>query len=223
MQPFRLPPPPFVPGASPWEGIVTAEVQPLVSKLVARRVQGLAWADLEAEDGVQRILIEVTLACRRWAKCHGPAKPAERYVWAAVHRARAKLYRSVKRAGPRTFIRPADTAEQDAPAIVVRSDCPGPDEVVEWRTTQRLYVEVTAGLFAGMDPGDEALLRLSAEGFAPSDIAAHVGRPGDNVHIAQRLYILRKRAREQLARLGIESLEDVHTFRGTRADVHAPD
>lgn len=214
MQPKLLPPPPLPEGASPWEPIVAAEVRPVVESLV-RKVRGLAWANLDHDDATQRVMNEVFLACRRWQKCHGPTKPAERYVWAAVHRARHKLYRSVKRAGPGL------TGQLDEQGDNLRATAPSAHDLAVHRAQQRLYVEVTAGLFANMDPEDATLMRLSAEGLAPADIAMQVGRPGDNVAVAQRLYVLRRRAREHLRRMGIETLEDVHELRESPFDVHA--
>lgn len=216
-----LPPPPLPAGASPWEGRVVADMEPMVAGLV-RRVHGLQSADWDEGDGVQRVLVEVTLACRRWAKVHGPTRPDERYVWAAIHRARKKLYRGVKRAAPRATIRPGDGDEWE-PVCVTPCNNPGPLEVAEGTARQRLYVEVTAGLFAGMSEDDAALMRLSADGMSPQEIADHVGRPGDNVVISQRLYVLRRRAREQLAKLGIWALEDVHELHESPFDAHHAD
>jgi DNA-directed RNA polymerase specialized sigma24 family protein len=191
-------------------------MEPAITNLV-RGVRLLEKADWNVDDGVQRILTEVMLACRRWAKCHGPTRPEERYIWAAIHRARRKLYRGVARACSRATIH---TTSEDGDVLAPVCPAPRPDRVVEERVRQRMYVEVTAGLFAALDDEDAELLRLYAEGLKPKEIAAQVGRPGDNVAVSQRLYMLRARAREQLARLGIVSLEDLHDLRESPFDAH---
>lgn len=220
MERHLLPPPPLAPGASPWEAIVAAEMEPMITNIV-RRVRGLQQADWEEADGVQRVLVEVMLACRRWAKVQGPDRPDERYIWSAIHRARKKLYRGVKRAGPRATIRPGDGDERE-PVCVPVCPRPGPLEVAEGAARQRLYVEVTAGLFAQMEDNDATLMRLSADGLSPAEIAVHLGRPEDNVAVSQRLYVLRRRAREQLRKLGIWALEDVHALHESPFDAAVP-
>jgi DNA-directed RNA polymerase specialized sigma24 family protein len=180
---------------------VLAQVRPVVEALVRGRVRGLALADLEPDDAVQRVLLEVVLACRRWSSQHGPTRPPERYVWAAVHRARAKLYRSVKRAHYKV---PADEV------FGLSSSEPSPEEVAERSSAHHLYVEVVAGLFSALSEEDAVLMRLSAQGLTPLDIADQLG--GDNVAVAQRLHWLRRRAREHLRRLGIEGMEDLHLY-----------
>jgi DNA-directed RNA polymerase specialized sigma24 family protein len=222
MQPtdrYLPPPPPLTDGTSPWEACVVEEVAPMVASL-ARRVRGLEVADADAGDATQRILEEVTKACRRWAKVHGPTRPDERYIWSAIHRARRKLYRTVKRASPRATIRPGDGSEAEAVCVAL-CDRATPAEAAEARSQHALYVQVAAGVYATLTEQDAALLRMSAEGMTPAAIAAEVGRPGDNVAISQRLYVLRRRAREHLAGLGIWTLDDVHALGESPPDVGA--
>ncbi len=220
--PSYLPPPPSLDeGASPWEAVVIAEVAPMAESL-ARRVHGLANADLDVKDGRQRILVEVTLACRRWALIHGPTRPNERYIWSAIHRARRKLYRNVRRSGPRATIRPGEGSESESVCVPL-CEAPTPAEAAEEASDRDLYVQVANGVYATLTPADAALLRMSSEGMTPQDIAEEVGRPGDNVAISQRLYVLRRRAREHLARLGIWALDDVHALGEYPCDVRHPD
>lgn len=215
-----LPPPPLPAGASPWEAVVVAEMRPAVRSLV-RSVRGLEKAAWTEDDAVQRLLVEIVLACRQWARKHGPGRPAERYVWAAIHRARRKLYRGVARGGKKLAAR---TGEYDDDEAVVVAVCPAPrpDEDLDRRERQAIYVEVTAGLFSLFSEEDTELLRLAAEGLAPREIAVQVGRPGDNVAVSQRLYVLRRRAREHLAGLGIDSLSALHHRTRDALDACAP-
>ena len=205
-------PPPLPPGSSPWEASAVAAVTPTV-QAIARRVRGLETCDQDQDDAVQRMLLEVILACRRWAATRGPGCPDSDYIWAAVHRAKGKLYRSVRRSGHRATIRPGDGNESD-PVCVTPCTGPTPAEVSEQARAQQSYAQVAAGVYALFPASDVALLRMAADGMTPAAIAHSVGRPGDNVAVSQRLYVLRRRAREHLAGLGIRALDDA-SFVGT--------
>lgn len=223
-----LPPPPLPRGSSPWEATILAEIGPAVIGWV-RRTWGLASASMDVDDGAQKVYIEVMLACRRWAQVHGPTKPDTRYVWSAVHRAKLKLWRSVGRnklhvvvptgvvqaaigdtpddAGdPYDAYRdPNETAISDIYTALSPDD---PESLYQSSQCRTRCGHVVDRVLSVLSDDDRRLMELHAAGYTGVQIAAEVGRPGENVAIVQRLYQLRKRSREHLRGLGIVRVDD---------------
>jgi len=184
---------------SGWEAVVVAETRSKCEAM-ARRTFGLANAGLTTEDVVQTLQIEVVKACRTWAEGHSD-KPPSRFINHALRCAQLKIWRSCKTAQDRVGRLPDyidDVGE--VPQLMVD------DNPVEDQNRQVALFKVAKAVEVVVSPKSYAVMKAKAEGHKLVDLAVDMGITAKRIH--NDISITRKKAREFLARCGIEKMQD---------------